>query len=270
MYDLLFILVGLGVGIYATLIGAGGGFILMPLLILLYPDQNPEFLTSISLVVVFFNALSGSIAYFRMKRIDFKSGLLFAPATIPGAIIGALATSYFPRQVFDAVFGTLLTFASIFLIIRPLKDQPNNFKNSSFSVSRTILEANGKKHSYSFNPFIGIGLSFLVGFFSSLMGIGGGIIHVPILVYLLNFPVHIATATSQFILLIIAFVGTLTHIAAGTFVHDITQIIFVSLGVIFGAQLGAKISNRIHANWIIRILALTLGFVGLRILFGAL
>lgn len=87
-------LISLGfiVGTYGTLIGAGGGFVLMPILLILYPRESADRLTAISLAVVFFNALSGSGAYARMKRIDYKSGLMFAAATIPGAIIGALST----------------------------------------------------------------------------------------------------------------------------------------------------------------------------------
>src|SRR5271157_778881 len=93
--DEYFWLIGLGlaVGLYGTLIGAGGGFILMPLLLLLHPNASPEQLTAISLAVVFFNALAGSESYAIMRRIDYKSGLMFAAATIPGAIIGALNTS---------------------------------------------------------------------------------------------------------------------------------------------------------------------------------
>jgi len=83
---------GFGMGVYGTLIGAGGGFVLMPLLVLLDPPQNPERLTSISLAVVFFNAVSGSEAYAHMKRIDYRSGIIFALAMIPGAILGAIHT----------------------------------------------------------------------------------------------------------------------------------------------------------------------------------
>ena len=80
-------LIGLGlvVGMFGTLIGAGGGFILMPVLLLMHPHVSPGQLTAISLAVVFFNALSGSESYAMMKRIDYKSGLMFATATIPGA-----------------------------------------------------------------------------------------------------------------------------------------------------------------------------------------
>ena len=62
-------LLGFVIGTYGTLIGAGGGFVLVPILLMLYPNESPEIITSISLAVVFFNAMSGSLAYSRMKRI---------------------------------------------------------------------------------------------------------------------------------------------------------------------------------------------------------
>ena len=102
MLDKLWLIpVGFIVGTYGTLIGAGGGFVLVPMLLLLYPKESPEVITSISLAVVFFNALSGSIAYIRLKRVDYHSGVLFAIATIPGAILGAVTTSSIPRPLFD-------------------------------------------------------------------------------------------------------------------------------------------------------------------------
>jgi uncharacterized membrane protein YfcA len=63
-------LLGLAVGTFGTLVGAGGGFILTPVLLVVYPELTPAQITSISLLVVFFNALSGSVAYARLKRID--------------------------------------------------------------------------------------------------------------------------------------------------------------------------------------------------------
>jgi len=69
---------GLLIGTLGTLIGAGGGFVLLPVLLLLYPGADPETVTSISLAVVFFNALSGSWAYARMRRIDYTSGWRYA------------------------------------------------------------------------------------------------------------------------------------------------------------------------------------------------
>ena len=260
--------IGFATGAYGTLIGAGGGFVLMPVLLLMYPQDSPERLTSISLAVVFFNALSGTEAYARMRRIDYRSGLMLALATIPGAIIGALHTAYVPRRAFNIIFGVLLLAAAAFLLFRP-KLEAARFKKATPSLhmlERHLVEANGVQYDYEYNPVIGLVLSFFVGYVSSFLGIGGGIIHVPGLVYLLHFPVHIATATSHFILAIMALAGTIVHILTGTFSHGVHRTVALAIGVLMGAQLGARLSNRIQGNWIIRSLGLALGLVGIRIL----
>ena len=259
---------GIAVGAYGTLIGAGGGFVLMPVLLLLYPDQNADLLTSISLAVVFFNAVSGSEAYAQMKRIDYRAGLLFSVATIPGAVLGALNTAYVPRRLFDLIFGVLLLAAAIFLVGRPRKGG-SGCKASPLSrhcMARHLVDVQGTEYKYSFNYLLGMAISVVVGYVSSFLGIGGGIIHVPALTYLLGFPVHIATATSHFILAIMALTGTLVHIETGTFTHGVHRTIALAIGVLLGAQIGARLSERIRGNWIIRGLALALGVVGLRIL----
>jgi uncharacterized membrane protein YfcA len=260
-----YVALGFGTGIYGTLIGAGGGFVLMPILILLFPKASPEQLTSISLAVVFFNALGGSEAYAMMRRIDYKSGLMFAAATIPGAIIGALNTSAVPRRLFDAIFGILLVVGAAFLIIRA-GEEVRKIRQYHHVIFRHLVESNGVAFDYSFNPFVGIAISFVVGYVSSFLGIGGGIIHVPAMTYFLNFPVHIATATSHFVLAIMAFTGTATHVITGTFPHNANLTLSLSIGVLLGAPVGAYLSNRIHGDWIIRGLALALAVVGIRIL----
>ncbi|HEX3737602.1 MAG TPA: sulfite exporter TauE/SafE family protein, partial [Solirubrobacterales bacterium] len=98
-------LLGLVVGTFGTLVGAGGGFILTPVLLVVYPELTPAQITSISLLVVFFNALSGSIAYARLRRIDYRSGLRFAAAGIPGSILGALAVHLVPTHTFDLIMA---------------------------------------------------------------------------------------------------------------------------------------------------------------------
>src|SRR5690606_20979000 len=117
MSALLLALLGLIVGGFGTLIGAGGGFILVPILLVLYPERNPEVITGISLAVVFLNASSGSIAYGLKKRIDYKSAMIFCITTLPGSIIGAFVTSYIPRNVFNLVFGSILLLLAIILLI---------------------------------------------------------------------------------------------------------------------------------------------------------
>jgi uncharacterized membrane protein YfcA len=267
MLDRLWLIpVGFLVGTYGTLVGAGGGFVLVPMLLLLYPQESPEVITSISLAVVFFNALSGSIAYMRLKRVDYRSGLLFASATIPGAILGALTTAVIPRPLFDIFLGLLMIGASLFLIFHTDKKTGDQGRRLPGCLVRNLVEADGTSHTFSYSPTVGIGLSLIVGYVSSLLGIGGGIIHVPALVHILNFPVHIATATSHFMLAIMALTGTVVHIAAGAFHHGIRRTIALAIGVLIGAQLGAFLSNRVGGVWIIRGLAIALGFVGVRIL----
>ena len=240
----------------------------MPLLLLFYPHESPEKLTSISLAIVFLNALSGSGAYAFMRRIDYKSAMMFAAATIPGAILGALNTSYVPRRLFDIIFGVLLLAAAVFLNLRPnLSETARNvYFPSRHMISRHLEEADGISFDYTFNPNIGMILSLFVGYVSSFLGIGGGIIHVPALVYFLNFPVHIATATSHLILTIMAFTGTIVHILTGTFPYGVHHIISLGIGVVLGAQIGAHLSQYFQGKWIIRSLAIALGLVGVRIL----
>ena len=80
-------IIGLFVGAFGTLIGAAGGFLLVPILLFLYPQVTPSTITSITLTVAFFNALS-ALAHGRLKRIDYRSGLLFSLSAVPGAVIG--------------------------------------------------------------------------------------------------------------------------------------------------------------------------------------
>src|SRR6202051_113667 len=110
--------IGFIVGTLGTLIGAGGGFILVPLLIFMQPKFSPETITAISMAIVACNAISGSVAYVASGRVDFKAGLLFAAFTIPGSILGVLTTKYISREIFDVVFGIVLLVLAAFLFLK--------------------------------------------------------------------------------------------------------------------------------------------------------
>ncbi len=249
---------GFFAGGFGTIIGAGGGFVLAPALLLIYPGETPETITSISLVVVFFNALSGTVAYVRAKRIDYRFGMVFAAATMPGAIVGALLTTSISRAKFDLFFGLLLIAVATFLALNPGKKGAAIAQSSPDSQRISKLKAR--------TVLAGVSLSTIFGFISSFLGIGGGFLYVPALVYLLRFPIRIATATSLFVLTITAFTGSATHIAAGLFHHGVRRAIALSIGAILGAQIAARISPRIRSDWIIRSLAIALGLVGLRLI----
>ncbi len=262
--------IGFAVGAYGTLIGAGGGFVLMPILVILFPRESPILLASISLAVVFFNALSGSIAYARMKRIDYRAGWLFALATVPGAIAGALVTPLVSRKVFDLILGVLMACGGTFLALFPQGVASPAHAAVQGRVRHVVTDCEGVRHEFTFNPVLGTILSVFVGFISSFLGIGGGIIHVPILANVLFFPVHVATATSHFVLAIMAFAGTIVHIAEGAFSHGLRRTVALSVGVLGGAQVGALLSTRLKGVWIIRGLALALVVAGVRVVLWAI
>ena len=261
---------GLAVGAFGTLIGAGGGFVLVPVLLLLMPRAAADQITAISLAVVFCNATSGSIAYWKMGRVDLKSAAWFALATLPGAILGALSTMWIPRQTFNIVFGILLIAACVYLIWKPAPAADETKEPSPKATKRSITDAEGNTHEYHFSLGLGLGLSVLVGCFSSLLGIGGGIIHVPVLNRTLNFPVHIATATSHAILSFMALTGTLVHLYQGNLDGQFTTVALLGVGAVIGAQFGARLSKKLEGSGIIRALAVALGIVGIRILFAGM
>jgi uncharacterized protein len=108
------------VGVFGTIVGSGGGFILTPILLLLYPHDRPATLTAISLTAVFFNATSGSAAYAHQRRVDFRSGLAFAAAALPGSIVGALVVGAVSRSAFSVVMAfALLALAAWLLLGEP-------------------------------------------------------------------------------------------------------------------------------------------------------
>ncbi len=131
---------------------------------------------------------------------------MFAAATIPGAIFGVITNASIPRQGFEAIFSIFLIGLALFLFFRPRSDTgPIREKqlSSPGGMARVFKSLDGITFEYHFYPLLGLVIFFFLGFIASFLGIGGGSLIVPILAYLLNFPVFIATATSQFIVAIL-------------------------------------------------------------------
>lgn len=268
-WELLLVPLGFAVGAYGTLVGAGGGFVLVPALLLIYPDEKPSGVTSISLLVVFFNALSGSAAYARLKRIDYFAGLTFAAAAMPGAIGAAFLVSSVPRSLFDVMFAvvllslaayTLWSAGRVAIVRRPLRGR---------GVITRVMPGDeaGATFEYSYNLWQGAVYSAGVGFVSSLLGIGGGVVHVPIMITLLRFPVHVAVATSHFVLAISAASSSSVHLASGDLADaNLVRAVLLAVGVIPGAQVGARLAQRFKGPAIVRLLSVALFVLGVRLL----
>jgi uncharacterized protein len=262
---LAWVLVGVVIGAYGTVVGAGGGFALVPILLLVYPHQSAAQLTAVSLAVVFANAASGSLSYYRMRRADYRTGVILAAASLPGAVAGAIVVGTIPRAAFDVIMGVGLILVASFLFVKPSGSFPFGL-NGRFVVSRTLVDSDGTQYEYRFNLALAALLSVGVGFLSSLLGIGGGIIHVPLLSAFFAFPAHIATATSHFVVMATAGAGTVTHILHRDYATFVGITLALAAGAVVGAQAGAAISRRITGSWIIRLLSVALGLVGIRLL----
>ena len=251
---LILFLAGLVIGALGTLIGAGGGWMIVPLL-LLGLHFTPAQAVATSLAVVFLNALSGSIAYMAQRRVLYKMGTAFAVATIPGTLLGVQLVQRLGSEWFAVLFGVLLLGIAVFLyrghVLLPPRHRPNEDLEALQSLRSPQMR-------------LGVLVSFLVGILSSLFGVGGGIIHVPFLIVVLSIPVHVATATSHFVLSITSLAGTLAFLARGDVQLSVAT--SMGLGVLIGAQAGALLSKRMKSEPIRRILAAALAVFAFRLI----
>ena len=260
---------GLLVGTYGTMVGAGGGFLIVPVLLLVW-HLPPALAAGTSLSVVFLNASAGSLSYARQGRIDYKSGILLALPTLPGSVAGAFVAERMSGRTFDVMFAVLLLSVAGLLLWKPVgrgevsaahEVDPNA---PWWRMSRTVIDKSGHEFRYQYNLIWGLLISFGVGFLSSILGIGGGIVHVPALIHLLGFPSHLAAATSHFILAISSLVGAGTHVALGNVLF--VPAALMGVGVMVGAQIGAGIARRAKGAVTVRLLSVALIVVAVRLL----
>jgi uncharacterized membrane protein YfcA len=268
MMELAMLGLGVATGTLGTMIGAGGGFILVPILLVLFPEDKPDMITAVSLAIIFCNASVGSFSYWRQGRVDLKSAAIFSIASFPGVLLGTWLTQRVDRSTFLPAFGAALVLISTFLLLRKGIAQSMLGKANT---RRHIVDSEGKVHDFGFDIRIGTGLSVLVGVLSSFLGIGGGVVHVPALVHWLNFPVHLATATSHVIVALTALVATASHYANGSLAEGFsrTYLLYLAPGVILGAPIGARLSAKVKDSYILKGLAMAMLLVGVRLMFAA-
>ncbi len=254
----LLFLVGAAVGAYGTLIGAGGGFLLMPLLLALFPLDRVAALTSLSLSVVALNAGSGSVAYATQRRIDYRLALTLALVTVPASALGALATQFISRRAFEAVFGTTLLVVGAILVHRPAP------------TLRQRVQAAGVQEPRNERFPLGLALSAAVGWLAGLLGIGGAPPQVVVLTHVMHIPASRAMPTVQFLVLLSALGAIGVHASIGGFVISPTKLIALGTGALLGAQVGAALSRRLSGPTLIRLLAGALLLVGVGLIAKAL
>ncbi len=270
-------LLGFTVGGYGTLVGAGGGFMLMPVLLLIYPHRPAAEVAAISLACILINTISGGIAFAKQGRIDYKSALLFSITIIPGSILGSMATKYVPRSDFEGVFALFLIGLSIFMFMKKTESRSKAVEHSktcghSSRFRRPVAKTlDGIVFEYEYNLLWAMVIFLFLGFVVSFLGIGGGALIVPTLIYLLAFPIFIAAGTSTLIIAIVCFTSTVMHAALGSFhLFAVIHIMAIGSGMVFGAQAGAHLSARVKGALIVKCLAAALGAAGIKMILAAL
>src|SRR5207302_4732351 len=213
---------------YGTMVGLGGGFLLVPAFLFLHYDSRVAAGTSMAVVLA--NAASGSISYLRQRRVDVRTALIFAVAGVPGAWLGALVDQHIPQRLFSALFAALLVWVSVRLLTtgsrthaeiegeahRDDEPRPNlPYEAARGYLSRDFVDAHGVRHTYRYHLAAGVAISLGAGFVASAFGIGGGLVQVPAMVYLFGFPAHVATATSTLIIASTSLFGTASHALFG-------------------------------------------------------
>ena len=284
IYEALPLLVlGLGTGIYGVLVGAGGGFILAPVLILFF-EMDPRIAAGTSLALVSVNSLSGFAAYRKSGLIDKRSGILFAIAAITGSVLAPLALHMVAGSAFKVMFGLLLLVLSVQLALKPNYAEKETFDGhdedsdgmndgisnviplwKNFSItSRNIYSKTGNVYQYQFNEMLATIFNFFLGFVSSFFGTGGGFLRTPILVAFFKFPVPIAVATSIFSLAIYASFGALSHAYMGN-IQFYPTLIWSGIGLVLGGQIGARLMESLNGLIIMRLLLVVVLVLGVQL-----
>ena len=245
------------------LVGAGGGFIIGPLLILIFGWEN-KIAVGTSLVCVSVASISGAISYLRLKIVDIRSAILFSIAAMPGAILAVIGLEKVNSAIFNILFSVMLILTGFYVFLSPSnsekssnaldKEIKENSKNKFWwRVNRNINPENGEPYKYNFIEPIATAVNTLFGFISSFFGIGGGPLRTPTLVYFFNFPVKVATATSVATMSIYTIFGSATHFINGNV--DTQAVLPLSVGAIIGSQIGVIISKRLKGRLMMKLLS---------------
>jgi uncharacterized membrane protein YfcA len=240
------IIIGLGAGILGSIIGVGGGIIITPALTLM--GFSPAHIASTSLIAVTSTSASSTIAYSRQSRIDYKTALKMVVFSIPGSVIGAFISNIISLEFFKVCFAILLMLTGIYILSKNyiLREKSYNQTRSALSV---LLIFTG---------------SFFAGILSSLFGVGGGIIFVPIMVLILQMTMSKAVPTSQLILFFTSLVGIMTHMLLTT--PDYFNALFLAAGAFIGGQIGAAISHLIREKILQKLLSISLIAVAVKLI----
>ena len=262
---LLLLVLGIVAAMFGSVVGLGGGIIIVPGLLLLGPLLLGEGIShttavSVSLAVLVVTALASTISYSKRGIVDFRSGWLLFITSGPAALIGSAMTGQLQGAVFQLSFGGFMLFMAGLLIAR---DYMKPF-TKEWPIKRSITDASGQLHAYSYGAAPMLIIGFFVGLISGLFGIGGGSLFVPMMVLMFRFPPHVAAATSMFVIFLSSILGSGMHAALGEM--NWLLVLVLAPGAWIGGKLGAAISLRMSGKGLLWLLRITLLLLAVKLI----
>ena len=274
---LLIILLGIIVGGLTGLFGVGGGFLMTPLLIFL--GIPPTVAVGTEAPHVLASSFSGAIAHWRRKNIDIKMGIFLLCGGIAGSIVGVNLFKILREfghidVIIQFLFLIFLGFIGLSMLFESAKTTIKKYRTTS--LIRTKLHQHSWIHGLPFKmrfhrsklyistiPPIIIG--FFVGVLSAMMGVGGGFIMIPAMVYILGMSTNVVVGTSLFQIIFVTANSTFFQ----SYLNQTVDIVLASLmilGGVIGAQVGARLGSTFKAEYLRGVLAILVLAVCIKIL----
>lgn len=264
-----FLLLGIGgvVGVLSGMFGVGGGFLITPLLFFIGIPPAVAVATSANQVVA--SSISGLLAHLRRKTVDLKMGSVLLTGGLFGAALGMLVFNFLKHLgqvdlavqicyvVFLGAIGTLMFIESLAAIRKASKSgtQSAPKRRQRTWVHTLPFKMRFRASSLYISVIPPALVGFGVGILSAIMGVGGGFIMVPAMIYVLGIPTKVVIGTSLFQIIFVAGFTTMIH-ASTNFSVDIVLALFLLTGGVLGAQLGTQIGARLKAEQLRILLAL--------------
>jgi hypothetical protein len=237
MWEILLPILGLLIGVLASLTGVGGGAIIVPILSLLYAF-TPASAVGTSLAAIVFTAVAATVTYWRQKRIFFRIGVIVSFATAPGAVIGAYLTEVVSATFLGVAFSVFLMIVAI-KILTEITPRRRRDKKIDIEIQGSENDLFNYKRS---RLYLAFALGFVSGVISGLLGVGGGIVLVPLLIFILELDIHVAVATTMFTMIFTALAGVTQHFLLGNVNFEVA--LMLGVGSILGTQIGAYLYKR--------------------------
>lgn len=280
----IFVIFGLGgvVGLLSGIFGVGGGFLMTPLLIMLGIPPTVAAASDSNQIVG--ASTSATLAHFRLGNVDIKMGVLLLIGGIIGGT-GGVQIIQILRKMGNADFLINVTYVLMLGIIggymfvesiQSMKkseqpEQPRPKKESGYArfVGNLPWQTDFKRSGIRLSMLMPLVLGTLVGILAAIMGVGGGFIMVPVMVYLLRMPMHVVVGTSLFQILFTCVNVTIMQ-ASKNHTVDFVLALLLLLGSAIGAQIGAKISKKLRGDQLKILLATLVLIVMVKMLYGLL